>query len=87
MAINVVFLFLVRFRALPITTGLKAFSDAVDIYMLDPNRKIVKRWLSRQTNLGKYMFLMYNLIYESFFLSGGRSKVHLYSPRLSLCTG
>ncbi|KAF8787021.1 CD109 antigen-like [Argiope bruennichi] len=43
---------IVRFRALPITTGLKAFPDAVDLYMLDPRRTIVKRWLSRQTNLG-----------------------------------
>ncbi|GFS99779.1 CD109 antigen [Nephila pilipes] len=42
----------VRFRALPITTGLKAFPDAVDLYMLDPRRTIVRRWLSRQTNLG-----------------------------------
>ncbi|KFM63963.1 CD109 antigen, partial [Stegodyphus mimosarum] len=42
----------VRFRALPITTDLKAFPDAIDIYMLDPNRTIVRRWLSRQTNQG-----------------------------------
>ncbi|XP_054723174.1 CD109 antigen-like [Uloborus diversus] len=42
----------VRFRALPITTGLKAFPDAVDLYMLDPNKIIARRWLSRQTNLG-----------------------------------
>ncbi|XP_054723175.1 CD109 antigen-like [Uloborus diversus] len=42
----------VRFRALPITTGLKAFPDAVDLYMLDPNKTIARRWLSRQTNLG-----------------------------------
>ncbi|XP_035209732.1 CD109 antigen-like, partial [Stegodyphus dumicola] len=42
----------VRFRAFPITTHLKAFPDAVDIYMLDPNRTIVRRWLSRQTNQG-----------------------------------
>lgn len=42
----------VKFRALPITTELKPFSDAVDIYMLNPNRTIVRRWLSRRTNLG-----------------------------------
>nr|XP_042903885.1 CD109 antigen isoform X1 [Parasteatoda tepidariorum]XP_042903886.1 CD109 antigen isoform X2 [Parasteatoda tepidariorum]XP_042903887.1 CD109 antigen isoform X3 [Parasteatoda tepidariorum] len=42
----------VRFRALPITTDLKAFPDAVDLVMLDPRRTIVRRWLSRQTNLG-----------------------------------
>ncbi|KAH7984189.1 hypothetical protein HPB52_017848 [Rhipicephalus sanguineus] len=42
----------VHFRALPVTTELKAFSDAVDVYMLNPNRTIVRRWLSRRTNLG-----------------------------------
>nr|BAR45622.1 macroglobulin complement-related 1 [Ammothea sp. RS-2014] len=42
----------VRFRAVPINTDLKAFDSAVDVYMLDPNRIIMKRWMSRQTNLG-----------------------------------
>nr|QOJ54018.1 macroglobulin complement-related 2 [Ixodes ricinus] len=42
----------VQFRALPITTELKPFSDAIDVYMLNPNRTIVRRWLSRRTNLG-----------------------------------
>ncbi|CAG2105524.1 unnamed protein product [Medioppia subpectinata] len=42
----------VRFRAIPITTDLKAFSDAIDIYMLDPRGAIMRRWLSRQSNLG-----------------------------------
>ncbi|XP_022254489.1 CD109 antigen-like isoform X3 [Limulus polyphemus] len=42
----------VHFRTIPITTDLKAFSDAVDVYMLDPRGTIMKRWLSRQTNLG-----------------------------------
>ncbi|XP_022694685.1 CD109 antigen-like [Varroa jacobsoni] len=42
----------VRFRALPLTTQLKAFSDAVDVYMLNPNRTVMRRWLSRRTNLG-----------------------------------
>ncbi|XP_013776899.1 CD109 antigen-like isoform X2 [Limulus polyphemus] len=42
----------VRFRTIPITTDLKAFSDAVDVYMLDPEGTIMKRWLSRQSNLG-----------------------------------
>lgn len=45
-------LFLVRFRTIPINTELKAFSDAVDVYMLDPRGHIMKRWLSRQSNLG-----------------------------------
>lgn len=44
----------VRFRAMPITTDLKAFSDAIDIYMIDPRGVILRRWLSRQSNLGEY---------------------------------
>ncbi|XP_072379728.1 CD109 antigen [Diabrotica undecimpunctata] len=42
----------VHFRTIPINTELKAFDDAVDVYMLDPNGYIMKRWLSRQSNLG-----------------------------------
>ncbi|CAG9856305.1 unnamed protein product [Phyllotreta striolata] len=42
----------VRFRTIPINTELKAFDDAVDVYMLDPSGYILKRWLSRQSNLG-----------------------------------
>ncbi|XP_053203111.1 CD109 antigen-like isoform X2 [Panonychus citri] len=42
----------VKFRFVPITTDLKTFSDAVDVYMIDPNGNIVKRWLSRQSNQG-----------------------------------
>ncbi|XP_005178924.2 CD109 antigen [Musca domestica] len=42
----------IRFRTIPITTELKGFDNAVDVYMLDPNRHIVRRWLSRQSNLG-----------------------------------
>jgi len=42
----------VRFRTVPVTTDLKPFSDALDVYMLDPYGIIVKRWLSKQTNLG-----------------------------------
>lgn len=45
-------LFLVRFRTIPINTELKAFNDAIDVFMLDPNGYIMKRWLSRQSNLG-----------------------------------
>lgn len=41
-----------RFRTIPINTELKAFDDAVDVYMLDPNGHIMRRWLSRQSNLG-----------------------------------
>ncbi|EDW64840.1 CD109 antigen [Drosophila virilis] len=42
----------VRFRTIPITTELKGFDNAIDVYMLDPNKHILKRWLSRQSNLG-----------------------------------
>lgn len=41
-----------RFRSIPITTELRPFDDAVDVYILDPNRHIMRRWLSRQSNLG-----------------------------------
>lgn len=43
---------IVRFRCLPITTALRAFSDSVDVFIRDPNNNLIKRWLSRQTNLG-----------------------------------
>ncbi|KAI4466576.1 macroglobulin / complement [Holotrichia oblita] len=43
---------IVRFRTIPINTELKAFSNVIDVYMLDPKGIIVKRWLSRQSNLG-----------------------------------
>lgn len=42
----------VRFRTIPINTELKAFNDAIDVYMIDPSGHILKRWLSRQSNLG-----------------------------------
>lgn len=42
----------VRFRVIPINTELKAFGRAIDVYVLDPNRRIMKRWLSRQSNFG-----------------------------------
>lgn len=42
----------IRFRAIPIDTELKAYNDPVDVFMLDPNRRIMRRWLSRQSNLG-----------------------------------
>lgn len=41
-----------RFRSIPINTELRAFDDAVDVYMLDPSGHIMRRWLSRQSNLG-----------------------------------
>lgn len=42
----------INFRAIPITTELKGFDNAIDVYMLDPNKHIMRRWLSRQSNLG-----------------------------------
>ncbi|XP_063540497.1 CD109 antigen [Cydia strobilella] len=42
----------VRFRAIPISTELKAFGRAIDVFILDPNGRIMKRWLSRQSNFG-----------------------------------
>lgn len=42
----------VNIRAIPITTELKGFDNAIDVYMLDPTGHILRRWLSRQSNLG-----------------------------------
>ena len=46
--LNCLFLWPVRFRTIPINTELRAFDDAVDVYMLDPRGFVVRRWLSRQ---------------------------------------
>lgn len=48
MQMNVILIFSVRFRTIPINTELRAFDDAVDVYMLDPRGFVVRRWLSRQ---------------------------------------
>lgn len=42
----------VRFRTIPINTELRTFNDPVDVYMLDPKGRVMRRWLSRQSNLG-----------------------------------
>lgn len=42
----------VHFRAIPITTALRGFDNAIDLYMIDPHKHILRRWLSRQSNLG-----------------------------------
>ncbi|KAJ9591586.1 hypothetical protein L9F63_001940, partial [Diploptera punctata] len=47
-----VYIVLFRFRTIPINTELRAFNDVVDVYMLDPSRHIMRRWLSRQSNFG-----------------------------------
>ena len=40
-----------RFRTIPINTELRAFDDAVDVYMIDPRGFVVRRWLSRQVRV------------------------------------
>ncbi|RZF41336.1 hypothetical protein LSTR_LSTR000050 [Laodelphax striatellus] len=42
----------VKLRVILINTELRAFDNAIDVYMLDPNRHIMRRWLSRQSNVG-----------------------------------
>lgn len=52
----------VRFRCVPVTTDLKAFTDAIDVYMLDQRGNVMKRWLSRQSNYGMSgYFLIHDL--------------------------
>lgn len=50
--------FSVRFRAIPINTALKAFDDAVDVYMLDPRGNVVRRWLSRTVRRKKFIYML-----------------------------
>lgn len=57
---------MVRFRTIPITTELKGFDNAVDVYMLDPTGHIMRRWLSRQSNLGS-VSLEYKLSDQPMF--------------------
>ncbi|XP_052865238.1 CD109 antigen [Anopheles cruzii] len=56
----------VRFRAIPITTELKGFDREMDVYMLDPNGHIMRRWLSRQSNQGS-VSLQYQLSDQPVF--------------------
>ncbi|KAL0820116.1 hypothetical protein ABMA28_006056 [Loxostege sticticalis] len=56
----------VRFRAIPINTELKAFGRAIDVFILDPNGHIMKRWLSRQSNFGT-VSLQYQLSDQPLF--------------------
>lgn len=51
----------VKFRAMPITTDLRAFADAIDIYMIDPRGFIMRRWLSRQSNLGMWCVFAFGI--------------------------
>ncbi|GFQ66757.1 CD109 antigen [Trichonephila clavata] len=56
----------IRFRAIPVTTDLRAFSEAVDVFILDPRGTVMRRWLSRQTNLGA-VSLQYQLSQQPMF--------------------
>ena len=56
----------VRFRCVPVTTDLKAFTDAIDVYMLDQRGNVMKRWLSRQSNYGA-VSLEYHLSQQPLF--------------------
>lgn len=56
----------VRFRVIPINTELTAFGRAIDVFILDPNRRIMKRWLSRQSNFGT-VSLQYQLSDQPLF--------------------
>ncbi|XP_045452691.1 CD109 antigen [Melitaea cinxia] len=56
----------VKFRVIPINTELKAFGRAIDVFILDPNRRIMKRWLSRQSNFGT-VSLQYQLSDQPLF--------------------
>ncbi|XP_055919076.1 CD109 antigen-like [Eupeodes corollae] len=42
----------VRFRTIPINTELKGYDKAIDVFMLDPNKYVMRRWLSRLSYLG-----------------------------------
>nr|CAD7577964.1 unnamed protein product [Timema californicum] len=55
-----------RFRAIPISTELRAFDNAVDVYMRDPFNRIMRRWLSRQSNFGS-VSLSYQLSDQPVF--------------------
>lgn len=63
----------VRFRTIPINTELRTFNDPVDVYMLDPKGRIMRRWLSRQSNLGT-VSLTYQLSDQPVF---GEWKIHI----------
>ncbi|XP_055836830.1 CD109 antigen-like [Episyrphus balteatus] len=42
----------VRFRTIPISTELKGYDKAIDVFMLDPQKRVLRRWLSRLSYLG-----------------------------------
>lgn len=75
----------VKFRAIPITTGLRGFDNAIDVYMIDPHKHILRRWLSRQSNLGT-VSLEYKLSNQPVFgdwtiriVAQGQIEEHAFS--------
>ncbi|KAK8389963.1 hypothetical protein O3P69_012881 [Scylla paramamosain] len=42
----------VRFRIILLTTDLKPYDDPVDVFILDPDGYVMRRWPSRPTNVG-----------------------------------
>lgn len=75
----------VRFRAIPITTQLRGFDNAIDVYMIDPHKHILRRWLSRQSNLGT-VSLEYKLSDQPIFgdwtiriVAQGQIEEHTFS--------
>ncbi|XP_047481542.1 CD109 antigen-like [Penaeus chinensis] len=42
----------VRFRIILLNTELKPYDDPVDVYILDPDNYVMRRWPSRPTNVG-----------------------------------
>ncbi|KAG0724718.1 CD109 antigen [Chionoecetes opilio] len=43
---------LLRFRIILLTTELRPYDDPVDVYILDPDGYVMRRWPSRPTNVG-----------------------------------
>ncbi|XP_076046263.1 CD109 antigen-like [Oratosquilla oratoria] len=43
---------IVRFRIILLTTELKPYDDPVDVYVMDPDGYVMRRWPSRPTNVG-----------------------------------
>ncbi|XP_023245281.1 CD109 antigen-like [Copidosoma floridanum] len=56
----------IRVRTIPINTELKAFDGTVEVHILNPQGRIMRRWLSRQSNLGS-VSLSYQLSDQPVF--------------------
>jgi hypothetical protein len=71
----------VRFRTIPINTELRAFDDAVDVYMIDPRGFVVRRWLSRQV----YTIIIRNNNQRELTSSSGHFPPFFFCSFHSLC--